>query len=79
VNKGHELGYHEFPDEQIEALIKLMHKLFKQYEIPLRNVVGHEDVAPIRKMDPGELFPWKKLVAEGLAVPERVRERYLQT
>ncbi len=68
VNKGHEFGYHPFPDTQIDALIGLMHALFKQFPIDPRLVLGHSDIAPDRKQDPGELFPWNRLIAENLAI-----------
>jgi len=68
VNKGHEHGYHEFPDAQIDALITLMKDLFAGYPINSEWVLGHSDIAPDRKQDPGELFPWDRLVKENLAV-----------
>ena len=68
VNKGHEHGYHAFPDAQIEALLQLIETLRAQYDIPLDYVLGHEDIAPDRKQDPGPLFPWDVLVQRGLAL-----------
>jgi N-acetylmuramoyl-L-alanine amidase len=73
VNKGHEFGYHEFPNEQIDALIKLMRELRTEYNIPLEHIVGHEDIAPTRKQDPGDLFPWQRLVDEKLAHSDRLK------
>ena len=61
VNPGHEFGYREFPDEQIETLAELCKNLMQAYDIPVKNILGHADVAPGRKIDPGELFPWDKL------------------
>lgn len=58
---GHALGYREFADAQIEALVPLLARIVKDYDIPRANVVGHSDVAPARKIDPGELFPWERL------------------
>jgi N-acetylmuramoyl-L-alanine amidase len=69
VNPGHEFGYRPFPDEQIEALIPLLHGIKDRYGITRGNVVGHSDVAPTRKQDPGELFPWGKLARLRLALP----------
>jgi N-acetylmuramoyl-L-alanine amidase len=68
VNMGHEHGYHAFPDVQIEALITLMQDLFATYPIKKEMVLGHSDIAPTRKQDPGELFPWDRLVQENLAL-----------
>jgi len=68
VNKGHEFGYHAFPDGQIDALIDLMKDLYKQFPINPELVLGHSDIAPDRKQDPGELFPWDRLKQEKLAV-----------
>lgn len=69
VNPGHEFGYRPFPDEQIEALIPLVHGIKERYGITRGNVVGHSDVAPARKQDPGELFPWRRLAKLRLALP----------
>lgn len=65
---GHGLGYRPFEDAQIEALIPLLGRIVKQYDIPRANVVAHSDVAPARKTDPGELFPWERLAQLGLAI-----------
>jgi len=67
VNPGHEHGYRDFPDTQIEALIHLINELYGQHPIKPELVLGHSDIAPDRKQDPGELFPWDVLVAKGLA------------
>jgi N-acetylmuramoyl-L-alanine amidase len=61
VNKGHEFGYQNFSNNQISSLIKLCKKLKKKYLIKRENFLGHSDIAPLRKLDPGEKFPWKKL------------------
>jgi len=66
---GHALGYRPFAEEQIDALIPLLHRIQRQYDIPRANVVGHSDVAPARKTDPGELFPWDRLAEYGLCLP----------
>jgi N-acetylmuramoyl-L-alanine amidase len=68
VNPGHELGYRPFPEEQMSALIPLVADIVKRHEIPRANVVGHSDVAPARKKDPGELFDWQRLGKLGLAL-----------
>jgi N-acetylmuramoyl-L-alanine amidase len=66
---GHGLGYRGFADAQIDALIPLLARIVKHYDIPRANVVGHSDVAPMRKVDPGELFPWDRLAEYKLCLP----------
>jgi N-acetylmuramoyl-L-alanine amidase len=68
VNPGHEFGYREFPPPQIEALRVLCQKLMKKHKILPADVLGHSDVAPMRKTDPGELFPWQALATEGIGI-----------
>lgn len=64
VNPGHEYGYRPFPDKQIEGVIELCLGLIDKYKIKPWHVLGHSDVAPRRKEDPGELFPWEHLATE---------------
>jgi N-acetylmuramoyl-L-alanine amidase len=74
VNPGHEFGYIPFADAQIEALIELAHGILKRHPIPAKRVLGHSDVAPARKTDPGELFPWQRLAKDGIGVwPKAVK------
>lgn len=73
VNPGHEWGYRPFPDEQVAAVIRLVHEIKDRYDITRGNVVGHSDIAPARKQDPGELFPWGKLARLRLALPRPTR------
>ena len=61
VNKGHKFGYQTFSVKQIKSLIQLCKKLKKKYSIKKENFLGHSDIAPLRKIDPGEKFPWKEL------------------
>jgi len=61
VNKGHEFGYEKFTSSQINNLIKLCLYLKKKFKIKNSNILGHSDIAPLRKKDPGEKFPWEKL------------------
>ncbi len=68
VNPGHEWGYRKFPKKQIDMVVALVKDIRTRHNVPLSNVVGHSDVAPQRKEDPGELFPWRRLAEEGLAV-----------
>lgn len=69
VNPGHEFGYRPFPDAQIDALIPLVAAIVERHGITRGNIVGHSDIAPTRKQDPGELFPWYKLARLRLALP----------
>ena len=66
VNPGHEFGYRDFPDVQIDAVIALCRDIIKRRHISRERVLGHSDVAPARKKDPGEKFPWAKLAAAGV-------------
>jgi N-acetylmuramoyl-L-alanine amidase len=66
---GHALGYRPFAEAQIDALLPLLHRITRTYEVPRANVVGHSDVAPARKTDPGELFPWDRLAECRLCLP----------
>ena len=61
VNPGHEYGYRDFPEAQMRALVPLCQEIQDRYRIGGRNVVGHSDIAPKRKMDPGELLDWRRL------------------
>ena len=61
TNPGHSHGYKKFPHLQISSLIKLSKFLIKKYKINKKNILGHSDIAPERKKDPGEKFPWKYL------------------
>ncbi len=69
VNPGHEFGYRPFPEAQIDALIPLVADIVARYKITRGNIVGHSDIAPARKEDPGELFPWAQLAKLRLALP----------
>jgi N-acetylmuramoyl-L-alanine amidase len=65
VNPGHEFGYRPFPDAQIAAVIDLIGDIRSRWQIGNDRIVGHSDVAPERKDDPGELFPWKRMAEAG--------------
>ena len=66
VNRGHDHGYQKYSGQQIKSLIYLCKKLKKKYRITQSNFLGHSDIAPLRKVDPGEKFPWRKLSLNGL-------------
>jgi len=68
VNPGHEFGYRDFTEAQMNSVIVLCKDVLSRHAIPARNVVGHSDVAPTRKSDPGELFDWHRLAGEGIGV-----------
>jgi N-acetylmuramoyl-L-alanine amidase len=68
INPGHEFGYRAFPEAQMSALEGLAHAILGRHPIAARNVVGHADVAPRRKRDPGELFDWQRLAAAGVGL-----------
>jgi len=68
VNPGHDWGYRDFPALQMAALCDLCLEVLSRHPIPGRNVVGHSDVAPDRKQDPGELFDWRGLAANGVGL-----------
>lgn len=68
VNPGHEFGYRPFPEAQIAAVIALLADIRGRWTVEDGRILGHSDVAPARKQDPGELFPWKRLAEAGHGV-----------
>ena len=68
VNPGHEFGYRPFPETQMAALETLARDILARHPIKPWRVLGHSDVAPARKQDPGELFDWRRLAAAGIGV-----------
>ena len=66
VNPGHEFGYRDFPEPQMASLIALSRGILGRHPIPPARVLGHSDVAPLRKCDPGERFDWARLAAAGV-------------
>jgi N-acetylmuramoyl-L-alanine amidase len=69
VNPGHENGYRAFPDVQMQAVLDLSKSILARHSIAARDVIGHSDIAPVRKIDPGELFDWEWLAANGVGQP----------
>lgn len=68
VNPGHEFGYRAFPTRQIDRLQRLLGEICQRHPIPRHHILGHSDVAPHRKEDPGELFPWHILAQSGFGL-----------
>ena len=68
VNPGHEWGYRPFPETQMAAVEALCRDIASRYRIPPDRVVGHSDIAPDRKSDPGELFDWARLARAGIGL-----------
>lgn len=70
-NTGHEYDFEEFLPDQMDAVIALIRDIRTRWDIPDRHILGHSDVAPGRKLDPGEKFPWAQLAAAGIGLMPR--------
>tara|TARA_B100000929_G_scaffold228093_1_gene184479 strand:- start:74 stop:784 length:711 start_codon:yes stop_codon:yes gene_type:complete len=68
VNKGHRYGYQAFTKIQIKRLVELCKYLKRKYRIKNKLILGHSDIAPLRKIDPGEKFPWSYLSSKGVGI-----------
>ena len=77
TNPGHEFGYKKFSKKQISSILKLSKFLIKKYKISSKNILGHSDVAPDRKKDPGEKFPWKYLSKNKIGLWRTLKEKEL--
>tara|TARA_E500000178_G_scaffold350575_1_gene409831 strand:+ start:1193 stop:1936 length:744 start_codon:yes stop_codon:yes gene_type:complete len=77
-NPGHDHRYKNFTLMQISSLIKLIRNLSKKYGVKKRNILGHSDIAPNRKKDPGEKFPWKKLAKKQLGIWHNLDEKKIK-
>ena len=77
-NPGHEHGYRKFNGRQVKSLIKLSKFLIKKYKINKKNILGHSDIAPLRKLDPGEKFPWKTLFEKKIGIWHKINNKKLK-
>jgi N-acetylmuramoyl-L-alanine amidase len=77
-NPGHENKYKNFSTKQLNSLKILLRTLIKKYKIDLKNILGHSDIAPERKKDPGEKFPWKNLANHKLAIWHSLKKSSLK-
>tara|TARA_Y100000992_G_C21176449_1_gene448569 strand:- start:100 stop:843 length:744 start_codon:yes stop_codon:yes gene_type:complete len=77
-NPGHENGYKRFSSKQIASLLKLLKYLVKKYNIKKKNILGHSDISPNRKKDPGEKFPWSKLAKKKLCHWHNLNEKKIK-
>lgn len=68
VNPGHEFGYRPFPKRQLQKTVALCKIIIEKYSIKPHHILGHSDVAPGRKVDPGHLFPWQALAEQGIGL-----------
>jgi len=78
VNRGHQFGYTNFKKKQLSNLVKICKSLIKKYKIKRRNIVGHSDISPLRKVDPGEKFPWKLLAKKKIGIWHNCRSGFLR-
>ena len=77
-NPGHKHGYRKFNSNQIKCLIKISRSLIKKYKINKKNILGHSDIAPLRKIDPGEKFPWKYLAKNKVGIWHNYEPNFLR-
>ena len=76
-NPGHQFGYKKFSLRQINSIIKLSKFLIKKYKINKKNILGHSDIAPLRKKDPGENFPWEYLAKKNIGYWHQLKQNEL--
>ena len=77
TNPGHEFGYKKFSQKQIFSLLRLSKSLIKKYKIGYKNILGHSDIAPQRKKDPGEKFPWEYLFKNKIGIWHTLKKQEL--
>ena len=78
-NSGHHVNNEDYHHLQIKSLCELIKKLIKEYNINPKNILGHSDIAPFRKIDPGENFPWKKLSEINLSYFPKIKKKLWKT
>jgi len=78
-NPGHQYGYRKFSDKQINCLIKISKLIIKKFNIDKNKILGHSEIAPLRKIDPGEKFPWKFLSKKKIGVWHNVNSKKLKS
>ena len=78
VNPGHDYGYRKFSKKQINSLKKISKKIITKFNIIDSNIVGHSDIAPLRKKDPGEKFPWKELANSKIGIWHKLKTKELK-
>ena len=78
VNPGHDFGYRKFSKKQIYSLKKISKKIIAKYNIIDSNIVGHSDISPLRKKDPGEKFPWKELANSKIGIWHKLKAKELK-
>ncbi len=78
-NPGNEHGYRKFSSNQIKSLIKISKILIKKYSIDKNKILGHSDIAPLRKIDPGEKFPWKLLSKKKIGIWHNMNSKKLKS
>ena len=77
-NPGHDTNYEKFSKKQIQSILKLTKFLIKKYKIDKKNILGHSDISPIRKKDPGEKFPWQYLAKFGIGKWHSISNKFLK-
>jgi len=77
-NPGHQYGYKKFSKKQISSLLKLSKYLIRKYKIDSKNILGHSDISPDRKKDPGEKFPWKHLAKNKISLWHTLSSKILK-
>ena len=78
TNPGHRFEYKNFTNKQINSIVILIKYLLNKYKISKKNVLGHSDIAPDRKKDPGEKFPWEYLAKKNLSIWHNIRQQELK-
>ena len=77
-NSGHDFQYKKFSKKQINSILLLSKSLIKKYKIKPQNILGHSDIAPNRKKDPGEKFPWRYLANRRIGIWHKIKEKELK-